>query len=138
MSRSNSRVSTAQVKIKFQGFYSLVKIKFQGFYSSVKIKFQGFYSSVKIKFQGFYSSVKIKFQDFYSSVQIKFQGFYSSVKIKSQEYPRSLPGVICFCPGVPFWTELIYMGLQKVYTVKGYDDKNFITFAYCKQSMPEA
>ena len=39
------------------------------------------------------------------------QGFYSSVKIKFQEFP----GVICFFPGVPYWTELVYKGLKSVY-----------------------
>ena len=47
------------------------------------------------------------------------QGFYSSVKIKFQESSKSFLGVICFFPGVPFWTKLVYIiGLKSVYNLR--------------------
>ena len=41
------------------------------------------------------------------------QGFYSSVKTKVKEYLRSFSGAICFFPGLPFWTKLVYIGFKK-------------------------
>ena len=47
-------------------------------------------------------------------IDVGFKDKYARFLQLSQEYSRSFSEVICFFPGVPFWTE----GFKKVYTTR--------------------